>query len=882
MRAAAPVPGYNKGGGIREPRTFSSSDRGGMSIQSVGNDYRNLVELNYQLYNGLFLTLPLDAVQQTGVLLPLLEEACRDGLAAGADPVRILNDFFSGQRPDFDEDEQIAFLFKVIQYVERQIVLVDALEDAAFEKIHDTVQGNELHRLAGRATTDKLDDELLALLERFRARVTLTAHPTQFYPGNVLAIITDLTEAIRAQDINRSRNLLQQLGNTPFFNKEKPTPLDEAVNLGWYLGNIFYPAIGRIHSQLAAQLSGDYQASPRLLSVGFWPGGDRDGNPLVTASITAKVANKLRDLIVTCYHRDIRKLKRRLSFAGVHERLEEIERRLHRELVNELDAAYASSEELIAELEEIHGIVAEQYQSLFLNLLDSFLLKVRTFGFHFASLDIRQDSRVLAATLKQVVNHNPGLFPADFDKLDSAEKVDFLLRFDHALAWPDSADSLFVDTMESLGSMRRIQQQNGEHACHRYIISNCRGPLDVATLLALLRGTGWTEPTVDIVPLFETIVDLDQAGEFMGRLYADPRYREHVRRRGCRQTVMLGFSDGTKDGGYVTANWSIFKSKEDITRASRAARVEVSFFDGRGGPPARGGGSTYQFYAALGKTIESNQIQLTVQGQTISSHYGTQDAAEHNLRQLLAAGLENNLYDGPEREIDAGQRELLEKLSEISFDHYQQFKSHPEFLPYLQQMSTMSYYSQSNIASRPPRRGGGGEADFEDLRAIPFVGAWGQLKQNVPGFYGLGAALKQLADAGRLRELQELYQRNRFFRTLVGNSMQSMSKANFELTAYMADHPRFGAFWRLIHDEFRLSREMVREVSGQSTLLEDNPASRRSIELRQRIVLPLLVIQQFAFMQVNRDGLKKSERSRYENMIVRCMFGNINASRNSA
>lgn len=853
-----------------------------MSIQSIGKDYRNLVELNYQLYNGLFLTLPLDAVQQTGVLLPLLEEACRDGLAAGADPVRIVSDFFASHRPEFDEEEQAAFLFKVIQYVERQIVLVDALEDAAFEKIHDTVQGNELHRLAARAGADKLQDELLALLDRFRARVTLTAHPTQFYPGTVLAIITDLTDAIRNQDISRSRNLLQQLGNTPFFNKEKPTPLDEAGNLGWYLGNIFYPAIGRIHDRLAEQLNGDYRPNPRLLSVGFWPGGDRDGNPLVTAPITGQVAAKLRDLILSCYHRDIRGLKRRLSFAGVYERLEEIERRLHRELVNELDAAYRSADELVAELEEIRGVLVEKYQSLYLSQLDSFLLKVRTFGFHFASLDIRQDSRMLTASLAQAMKTNPELFPADFDDLDYGDKVDFLLSFDSDINWSQDSDAIFADTMDSLAQMREIQQGNGELACHRYIISNCRGPLDVATLLALLRGAGWAEPAVDIVPLFETIVDLNQAGEIMRDLYGDPRYREHVRRRDCKQTVMLGFSDGTKDGGYVTANWSIFKSKEDITRVSRAAGVEVNFFDGRGGPPARGGGSTYQFYAALGRTIESNQIQLTVQGQTISSHYGTQDAAEHNLRQLLAAGLENNLYDQTEREIDLQQRELLEKLSGISFEHYQQFKSHPQFLPYLQQMSTMSYYGQSNIASRPPRRKGGGEEDFENLRAIPFVGAWGQLGQNVPGFYGLGTALKQLADAGRLKDLKRLYQRNRFFRTLVGNSMQSMSKANFELTAYMAEHPRFGEFWRLIHDEFKLSREMVLQISGQRKLLEDNPSSRLSIELRQRIVLPLLVIQQFAFMQINRDAPKEFDRSRYEKMIVRCMFGNINASRNSA
>ena len=857
-----------------------------MSIQSVGNDYHDLVELNYQLYNGLFLTLPLDAVQQTGVLLPLLGEACREGLDAGVDPEQILNGFFASHRPDFDEDGRAAFLFKVIQYVERQIVLVDALEDAAFDRIHQTAQRNELHRLAQAAVADNLADELLALLERFRARVTLTAHPTQFYPGKVLAIITDLTDAIRAQDIAGARGLLQQLGNTPFFNKEKPTPLDEAVNLGWYLGNIFYPAIGRIHRRLAEQFESGYKSNPQLLSVGFWPGGDRDGNPLVRPETTAQVAAKLRNLIIRRYHKDVRRLKRRLSFAGVYERLEAIERSLHREIVNELEAAFGSPAELIAELGEIREIVRSRYQSLYLDSLDAFLLKLRIFGFHFASLDIRQDSRVLAAGLAEAVELNPGRFPAGFDKLDPAAKADWLLRFDQALDWPGfesgAKDPLFADTMGSLALMREIQARNGELACHRYIISNCRGPLDVATLMALLRGSGWERPSVDIVPLFETIADLEQAGEFMASLYANPVYREHLRRRGCRQTVMLGFSDGTKDGGYVTANWSIFKSKEDITRASRAAGVEVNFFDGRGGPPARGGGSTYRFYAALGRNIESNQIQLTVQGQTISSHYGTREAARHNLRQLLAAGLENNLYERPEREIDPNQRKLLESLSAISFEHYQRFKSHPQFLPYLEQMSTMSYYSQSNIASRPSRRGSREAWKFEEVRAIPFVGAWGQLGQNVPGFFGLGAALKQLADAGKLGELKELYQRNRFFRTLIGNSMQSMSKANFDLTAYLAKHPRFGEFWRLIHAEFRLSREMVLEISGQRKLLEDHPASRLSIELRRRIVLPLLVIQQFAFIQVNRDGLDESARARYEKMIIRCMFGNINAARNSA
>jgi phosphoenolpyruvate carboxylase len=349
---------------------------------------------------------------------------------------------------------------------------------------------------------------------------------------------------------------------------------------------------------------------------------------------------------------------------------------------------------------------------------------------------------------------------------------------------------------------------------------------------------------------------------------------------------MLGFSDGTKDGGYLMANWAIYSAKESLTKVSRSHNIEVCFFDGRGGPPARGGGSTYKFYAALGKNIESNQIQLTVQGQTISSYYGTKIGATHNLRQLLAAGLENNLYDRSQREFTVEQRMLMSDLAEHSHKKYVDFKSHPLFLPYLEQMSTLNYYGQSNIGSRPTKRGSRKELRFEDLRAIPFVGAWGQLKQNVPGYFGLGTALKTLEEQGRLEECRALYQESGFFRALVGNSMQSMSKANFPLTEYMKSDEKFGVFWQLVYDEYSLSMEMALKVSGQTVLLEDHPGSRYSIDLRQRVVLPLLVIQQFALMRINElndsDSIHDEQIEMYENMIIRSLFGNINASRNSA
>lgn len=858
--------------------------------------YENLVELKYQLYNGLFLTLPLDAIEQTGLFLPLLDKASTKGLDEGLNPTEIIEQFFALHRPSFSEQEQIQFLFKVIQYIERQIVLVDALEDASYDKIHQTEKRDELRKLLERVNSDSLEDAMQTVMQSFAARVILTAHPTQFYPGSVLAIISDLQDAVNADDIASARTLLQQLGNTPFFNKTKPSPKDEAVQLTWYLSNIFYPTIGGILDEIAEQVGGDEGFNDHLLSIGFWPGGDRDGNPFVLAETTEEVADKLRQLLIECYHSDVRHLKRRLSFRGVQESLESIEKRFYRELSEEGVLSYTDVNELLSSLNEIQTTVEEKYQGLYVDKIASFKRKIAAFGFHFASLDIRQDARQLGKILLDIDASHPGLFPEGWQGQDEDARIEILLTITGEVDVNLLSHELAKDTLDSMQSIKKIQASNGELGCHRYIISNCAGVYDMAVMIALFRLSGWGDDpiTVDLVPLFETVSDLQGAGPNMTRLYELPLYKKHLARRSNKQTVMLGFSDGTKDGGYLMANWGIYRAKEDITKVSRDAGVEVSFFDGRGGPPARGGGNTYKFYAAHGKKIESNEIHVTVQGQTISSYYGTPAAARHNLNQLLAAGIENNLYDRPERELADDQRQLIDKLANAALDKYLALKGDPLFLPYLEQMSPMHYYGQSNIGSRPSKRGGDSELKFEDLRAIPFVGAWGQLKQNVPGFYGVGTALKIAEDEGLLPQLQELCVRSKFFKALMENSMQSMKKANFKLTSYMAEHPVYGDFWKTLFAEFQLTQQMILKVSGETELLGNNPHSRESIDLRQRVVLPLLVIQQYALIKINEseqqagDDSSDSGKSHaetvklYEKMIIRSLFGNINASRNSA
>ncbi len=853
-----------------------------MNSQIV-KSYQEEIELKYQLYNSLFLSLELEAVQKAGNLLPLLYQSCSEGLDTGKDSVEIINSFFLLHKSDLSEKDQNDFLFKVIQYIERQIVLIDALEDAAYTKIHRIKGENSYSNILDRVKKDGLSNQMSEAVKEFGVRVVLTAHPTQFYPSQVLAIIKDLMEAIQKGSVGDIRDLLQQLGKTPFFQKQKPTPLDEANRLTYYLRDTLFPAIGQLLDKTAEDYKEALEKNNEFVSLGFWPGGDRDGNPFVTVDTTLEVAARLRKTLVLCYFNEVKNLKRRITFVGAYEKVVELEDLLKAELGDISGAHNVRLDDFMQRIDDIESLIQNKHQGLFVDKIQSLKRKVQIFGFYLASIDIRQDSRIIAKALKAVVKTYPDILPENIFEMEEKEQIQLLVNVRGAVDANVFEDDIVKDTVASFGVIKDIQKANGERGAHRYIISNCRGPIDVARVMALFKICGWgydSDLRVDIVPLFETIDDLKQAGEAMQILYSNPTYRKHLGFRGNRQTVMLGFSDGTKDGGYLMANWAIFRAKENISMVSKSNDIEVVFFDGRGGPPARGGGNAHRFYAAMGDAVHSRQIQMTVQGQTISSHYGIKEAAMHNLGYLITAGLTNKLYSKPQNQVDKGQHDFIGAMAEVSYQKYLSLKEHPLFVPYLEEISTLKYYGKANIGSRPSKRGGDEKLNFDDLRAIPFVGAWSQLKQNVPGFFGLGTALKEQEDKGNLDACKRLYRDSIFFKTLLANSMQSMSKTNFELTRYLEKNDRFGEFWKMLYDEFLLTREMVLKVSGMQNLLEDNARSQLSIQLRERIVLPLLVIQQYALMKIH-EG-KSEDLDSYQNMVIRAMFGNINASRNSA
>jgi phosphoenolpyruvate carboxylase len=284
----------------------------------------------------------------------------------------------------------------------------------------------------------------------------------------------------------------------------------------------------------------------------------------------------------------------------------------------------------------------------------------------------------------------------------------------------------------------------------------------------------------------------------------------------------------------------------------------------------------------MGRNIANKEIQLTIQGQTVSSNFGTVDAAQFNLEQLIHAGISNELFSSRAVTLSEAEEALLQALADEGYRAFNQLKQHPNFLDYLEHTSPLRYYAEANIGSRPSKRNVAARLNLNDLRAVPYVGAWSQLKQNVPGFYGVGAALQQLEKAGKWAELEHLYRHSLFFKTLLDNCEMAMIKSYFPLTAHLAKDPVYGPVWRMIYDEFELTKKYLLQLSGASSLMADSPVDQLSIQMRERIVLPLVTIQQYALSRIREVEQEDKRKAVFEKLVVRCSFGIINAGRNSA
>jgi phosphoenolpyruvate carboxylase len=834
----------------------------------------NTVDKKYQIFNSMFLNLDYQGSDTVGHLIPLLSSYAKKHLNQAESPVEILDGFIE-THADLVGSDKFDFMFKVIQYVERQIVLFDSVEDSELPNHLHHESFLSVDSLYSGVHTDSEKESLIQKLNTFKSRIVLTAHPTQFYTPAVLDIMAKLRKHIQKNNLEKIDMLLHQLGLTSLVNSDNPTPLDEARNIIHLCRTFYYDAIGEFHKELKKQIPGF--DNPKLITLGFWPCGDRDGNPYVTYKTTQRVAAELRTNLMKCYYGDLKNLRAKLTFKTVAPAIKELTDAVYKAMFDHRQII--GHRFIIEKLKWIKEEIQNKYENLYTEEIDDLIDRLRIFKTHFAALDIRQDHSVHKQTITYLLQKS-GKIKTDLSELSKEELISLLVKEKIEIPEKIDADELIEDTILNIRELPIIQQNNGEKGCHRYIISNSEDIFSVLFVFGLMR---WLIPEnnirFDIVPLFETMDGMEDAEDVMDELFSIPEYRSYMEKRVNRQTIMLGFSDGTKDGGYMNANWSIHKAKEHITEICNQHDIEAIFFDGRGGPPARGGGKTHQFYASQGINVPNNEIQLTIQGQTITSKYGTKQKFKFNAEQIVTSGLYSHLI--PDYSLSKHKvRSIIEQLSQKSYQKYIKLKQHDKFIPYLEQMSTLKYYGAAKIGSRPAKRGSGKKLTLKDLRAISYVGSWSLLKQNIPGYYGLGTALSEMKAEGKIDLLIKLYQDVPFFKTLMENAMMSLAKTYFELTSYISKHKEFGDFWNMLHEEYKLTKEMLLEISGMQNLMEDSPSSRASVASREKIVLPLLIIQNYALQKLSSENLKDKEL--YEKLVVRALYGNINASRNSA
>ncbi len=860
------------------------------------------VVLKYNLYNGLFLALPFGETQTIGTLLAIFSRFCNSQIKNKKSPGQIIDQFFKAQGIYDDEKKIINILFQILQFIERQIVLFDALEDAAFSSTHDLTGNGSLENLLTKIDDKNKQRKFIEQIKQYQVRVVLTAHPTQFYPDTILGILAQLNFALQKNDLKEISNLLLQMGKTSFKHQKKPTPYQEAESLVWFLENVFYPVIPQIQQKITLAIKkfgGSGELNLNCIQLGFWPGGDRDGNPNVTPDTTLEVARLLKTRILQMYLLDIDYLIKKLTFKGILTKLEKIKHKLEKthlrsQVIETIDinsSIYYKSSELLRDLNVIKSILIKNHNSLFIENIEELIIKVNCFHFYFAKIDLRENSEVHRKIFKKILfdlikNKKINLKLNQYDYSTKKEKINILssiIRKKIKYPAKKRQQNVVMRTVKTIQAIKKIQESNGEDGLCRYVISHTSSAMDVLELFTMLQLTGHFPQIipVDIIPLFEEINDIENSEKIMHILYECHFYRRHLKLRDNTQTIMLGFSDGTKDGGYVAANWSIYKAKLRLTALAKQYGIKTIFFDGRGGPPARGGGNTHLFYRSLGSKIEHHNLQLTVQGQTISVNFGNEVTAKYNLEQLLTAGLEDLVLVNEISDFSKTDCSLMEKLSQESQKHYSLLKNNKLFVPYLEEMTPLRFYGELNIGSRPTTRHHSSTLKFSDLRAIPFVGSWNQIKQNVPGYYGFGWALSKLIKTDE-KKLIHLYNNSLFFKTLVENTMMSLSKTFFPLTDYMKKDTKFGPFWKKLAKESKLTEKLILLIAKQTKLLEYDDLNRESIKLREEIVLPLLIIQQYAMVRYKEITGKAKLRSAYKKMILKALAANTNASRNSA
>ncbi|HVU49504.1 MAG TPA: phosphoenolpyruvate carboxylase [Polyangia bacterium] len=753
-----------------------------------------------------------------------------------------------------------------------------------------------------------------AFFEQARVEPVLTAHPTEVQRKSIL----DRQRAIRAGlaalprggadgvideaiDEELRREVLV-LWKTNELRAEKPTVIDEIENgLGYFRGT-FLEIVPRLYGDVEDGFPAA-ERPPPFLRVASWMGGDRDGNPHVTHAVTGRALELQAQVAFDHYLREIHALGSELSLAakysadseeldalgarspdraasrrdepfrraltGIYARVAATAKRLAPEVLVPHTAVgpaapYAAPEELGADLDIIHNaLVGAGCGRLAAGRLRLLRRAVEVFGFHLASLDIRQHSEVHARVVHELTRRATGVDV--YEGLDEGERQKLLLRelvparplvSPHVEYGPETAESL-----ATLRTVASLHGRYGARAVPNYVISMTAGPSDVLEVALLLKEAGLLVPgeeprsAVNIIPLFETIEDLRACGGIMHALFSLPYYRQLLESRGDLQEVMLGYSDSNKDGGFLTSNWELYKAERALVDVFAKHGVRLRLFHGRGGTVGRGGGPSYHAVLAQPRGSVNGQLRLTEQGEVIASKYADPAVGRVNLATLIAATMEATLV-GPHDEavdVEDGEDELfsdtLETLSAHAFRAYRALVYEtPGFIRYFREATPINEIGDLNIGSRPASRKTTDR--IEDLRAIPWVFSWGQCRQSLPGYYGFGSAVRAFLSkdrAARLGLLRAMYKRWPFFGTLVDKLEMVLSKTDMGIGARYAglvrDRRLRDLVWKRIEREHDDTLGAVFAITGAKALLQGNVSLAHSLRNRTPYIDPLNHLQ---------------------------------------
>ncbi|MER2177630.1 MAG: phosphoenolpyruvate carboxylase [Stenotrophomonas maltophilia] len=808
-------------------------------------------------------------------------------------PLSDLNDALAGLPPARAEAMVRAFstYFQVVNIAER---------------VHRIRRRRDYQR-AGTATPqpDGLQDALVNLkaqgvtlpelaewLPRIDIEPVFTAHPTEAVRRALLekeqlmvASLVDNLDGQRtpgeaAADAARFRMALTASWQTTDSSPVRPTVEDEREHVGFYLVQVLYRVIPVLYESLQQALLDTYGEElplPRLLRFGTWVGGDMDGNPNVDAGTIRNTLDAQRQAVLGRYQKDLLQLASLLSQSTERVAVsDELQARVdhykallpkvtsrprHADMpyrllndrmrarvqatMEDADGAYASPQELTDDIElilrSLHDNKGDHAGGFAVRRL---LWRVRTFGFHLARLDVRQESSVHGRALASVLDGQDA-----WDAADAVTRAARLAPFASGeQALPPSSEEGGQRLDAVFAALADARHRHGADALGSYIISMAHDRSDVLAVLALARRGGLVDDAgavpLDIAPLFETVDDLKRGTETLRDLLADPVYRTHLASRGDVQMVMLGYSDSGKDGGIAASRWGLQRAQVELLDVAAENDIRLTFFHGRGGSISRGGGKTTHAVDASPRGSIDGRLRVTEQGEVIHRKYGIRALALRSLEQSTGAVLRSSLRPRAAEPREDQWRPVMDLIAQKSADAYRAFVGQKDFMQYFRLATPIDVIERMTLGSRPSRRLGE-DAALTNLRAIPWVFAWSQARAVIPGWYGVGSGLQAAIDAGHEDLLKEMARDWPFFSTFLDDIAMVLSKGDVTIAEQFSQlsGALHGRFFPQIRGELELTSQWILALTGQDELLQHDQRLALSIRLRNPYIDPISVLQ---------------------------------------